>query len=260
VLWGVSLMTDHGDQQTGADYGGQCQNGHRTPAGALFCPQCSLPLAAARCSRGHTVEAMQRFCPMCGESVGAWRTGVLSAQQVRPYGDQVADWWAASGNGASRRLAGPDAATLLSYPRTGMWRRVGAALIDYLLASAALALGPVSLLVICLYGYFEGTTGQTLGKKALGIYTIRADTGEFIGGATGIGRKLLHFLDTLALFTGWIIGLITGRTYADRIIGTVVVRRPKQSSGADGYLPGDKDSEEEHIPATVVSRLRLPDN
>jgi hypothetical protein len=32
---------------------------------------------------------------------------------------------------------------------------------------------------------------QTLGKKALGLYTIRAETGEFMGGAVGIGRKLL---------------------------------------------------------------------
>lgn len=110
----------------------------------------------------------------------------------------------------------------------------------YLLALLALALGPVSLIVICIYGYFEGTTGQTLGKKALGIYTIKADTGEFIGGATGIGRKLLHFLDTFALLTGWIAGLITGRTYADRIIGTVVVRRPTQSRGTGTHLPGDE--------------------
>jgi uncharacterized RDD family membrane protein YckC len=235
-------MTDQGGstRPTGADYAGQCHNGHRTPPGALFCPQCSLPLTAARCSRGHAVEAEQRFCPTCGESVGPWRTGVVSGQQVRPYGDQIADWWAASGSGASRRLAGPDSATLLTHPRTGMWRRVGAALIDYLLALLALALGPVSLIVICLYGYFEGTTGQTLGKKALGIYTIKADTGEFIGGATGIGRKLLHFLDTFALLTGWIVGLITGRTYADRIIGTVVVRRPTQSRATGTHLPGDE--------------------
>jgi uncharacterized RDD family membrane protein YckC len=214
--------------QGGTSSAGRCQNGHVTPAGAFFCPTCSLPLERSCCSRGHSVEGGQRFCAQCGEPVGAWRTGVLGGQQVRPYGDQIADWWAASGVGANRRLAGPDAAMLLSYPRTGTWRRVGAALIDYLLAILALALGPVALIVICVYGYFEGTTGQTLGKKALGIYTIKADTGEFIGGATGIGRKLLHLLDSFALFTGWIIGLLTGRTYADRIIGTVVVRRPPE--------------------------------
>jgi hypothetical protein len=220
-------VDDVGAPQTATRSPRQCQNGHPTPPGALFCPTCSLPLAGARCSRGHAVESGHRFCGQCGEPVGAWRAGVLGAQQVRPYGDQVADWWAASGMGANRRLAGPDAAMLLTYPRTGPWRRAGAALIDYLLAVLALALGPVSLIVLCVYGYFEGTTGQTLGKKALGIYTIRADTGEFIGGATGIGRKLLHVLDSLALFTGWIVGLITGQTYADRIIGTVVVRRPR---------------------------------
>ena len=234
---------------------GSCQNGHPTPPGALFCPTCSLPVGSAVCSRGHTVGPGQRFCPSCGEQVGGWRTGMLGGGQVRPYGDQVSDWWAASGSGASRRIAGPDAAALLTYPRTGMWRRVGAALIDYLLASALLVIPFVGwviwALIIFIYGYFEGTTGQTLGKKTLGIYTIRADTGEFIGGAVGIGRKLLHFLDTFALLTGWIVGLITGRTYADRIVGTVVVRAPaRQNSPAP--LTGKNDRRYEAAGTTTV--------
>ncbi|MCW2935633.1 MAG: hypothetical protein JWM19_6595 [Actinomycetia bacterium] len=31
----------------------------------------------------------------------------------------------------------------------------------------------------------------------MGIYTIKRDTGEFLGGAVGIGRQLLHILDYL---------------------------------------------------------------
>jgi uncharacterized RDD family membrane protein YckC len=82
--------------------------------------------------------------------------------------------------------------------------------------------------------YFEGTTGQTLGKKALGIYTIKRDTGEFLGGAVGIGRQLLHILDTLALCTGWIVGLCITRTYADMIVGSTVVRRPRVRHASPG--------------------------
>ena len=125
-----------------------------------------------------------------------------------------------------------------------------------MLALLALGLGPLALIVLCLYGYFEGTTGQTLGKKALGIYTIRADTGEFIGGAAGIGRKLLHFLDSIALFTGWIVGLITGRTYADRIVGTVVVRIPARHFSEAPSPAADVSGQHQHEPG----RIGLPEH
>jgi len=129
-----------------------------------------------------------------------------------------------------QRLTGPDPATLLTWNRHGRGRRVGAAVIDYLAVAVFLVVphvgGILWLVAHVVNAYFEGRTGQTLGKKAVGIYTIRADNGEFVGGPVGVGRKLLHVLDTLALLTGWIVGLITNRTYADMIIGTVVVRPP----------------------------------
>jgi hypothetical protein len=61
----------------------------------------------------------------------------------------------------------------------------------------------------------------------VGIYTIKKDTGEFLGGAVGIGRQLLHILDYLALCTGFIVGLFITRTYADMIVGSTVVRKPR---------------------------------
>jgi hypothetical protein len=213
-----------------------CSNGHPVPSGAQFCPVCSLPVGTLVCNNGHVVGPGHRFCPQCGAPAGPWRTNVAGPGYVRPYGDQFSDWWAASGAGANRRLSGPGPAILLAWSRHGLWRRVGAALIDYVAVGVLLAI-PAFGIIIYLAAYFanaylEGTTGQTLGKKAVGIYTVRKDTGEFIGGAVGIGRKLLHILDTLALFTGWIVGLITNRTYADMIIGTVVVRRPSRQQAA----------------------------
>ena len=71
--------------------------------------------------------------------------------------------------------------------------------------------------------WYEGERGQTLGKKAMNLYVVDAKTGSFIGGASGIGRHLLHILDGLPLGLGYIVGLITGRTFADRILGTIVV-------------------------------------
>jgi hypothetical protein len=82
---------------------------------------------------------------------------------------------------------------------------------------------PVYLL---LNGLLEGVTGQSIGKALFGLYTIRAGTGEFTGSGTGIYRRVLHVLDTLPVCAGWVTGLATGRTFADRIVGTVVVRRP----------------------------------
>jgi uncharacterized RDD family membrane protein YckC len=208
-----------------------CPNGHQVPAGAQFCPVCSLSVGMLVCGRGHTVAPGQRYCPQCGAPAGPWRDSLTGPSYVRNYADQVSDWWAASGPTGNRRLAGPEPATLLTWRRASGWRLIGAFVIDYMLG---LVLWVVPVIGVLLWlgiafanAYFEGATGQTLGKKAVGIYTIKRDTGEFLGGAVGIGRQLLHILDTLALCTGWIVGLFITRTYADMIVGSTVVRRPR---------------------------------
>jgi hypothetical protein len=209
-----------------------CPNGHQVPTGAQFCPACSLPVGSLVCSRGHSVAPGQRYCPQCGAQTGPWRSNLTGPDYVRPYEDQVSDWWAASGP-TGRRLAGPDQATLLAWRPAGGLRLVGASVIDFMLGWFLVWIpwiGPIiGLGIFFAQSYFEGTTGQTLGKKALGIYTIKKDTGEFLGGAIGIGRQLLHILDTLAFFTGWIVGLFITRTYADMIVGSTVVRKPRQA-------------------------------
>jgi len=207
-----------------------CPNGHQVPTGAQFCPTCSLSVGTLVCGRGHVVAPGQRFCPQCGAPAGPWRDNLSGPGYVRNYADQVSDWWASSGPTGNRRLAGPDPATLLTWRRAGALRLIGAFIIDYMLG-LMLWIIPIFgailwLAIVFVNAYFLGTTGQTLGKKAVGIYTIKKDTGEFLGGAVGIGRQLLHILDTLALCTGWIVGLITSRTYADMIVGSVTVRRP----------------------------------
>lgn len=208
-----------------------CPNGHQVPAGAQFCPSCSLPVGALVCGRGHSVAPGQQYCPLCGAQAGPWRRNLTGRGYVRPYEDQASDRWAASGP-TGRRLAGPDPATLLTWRSAGGLRLIGAFVIDFMVGWVLLAI-PVIGVIFCLVinfanAYFEGTTGQTLGKKALGIYTIKKDTGEFLGGAIGIGRQLLHILDYLALGTGFIVGLFITRTYADMIVGSTVVRRPRR--------------------------------
>lgn len=208
-----------------------CPNGHQVPAGAQFYPTCSLPVGALVCSRGHSVAPGYQYCPQCGSPAAPWRSNLTGSGYVRPYADQVSDWWAASGPTGNRRRVGPDPATLLTWRRAGGWRLIAAFLIDLVLQWVLLAI-PVIGAVFCVAimlvnSYFEGTTGQSLGKKALGLYVIKKDTGEFLGGAVGIGRQLLHILDYLALGTGFIVGLSITRTYADMIVGSTVVRRPR---------------------------------
>lgn len=79
-----------------------------------------------------------------------------------------------------------------SGPRSGFWRRFAAAFVD------GIALGIVNAILMAMmsdnaasgisiaiglayFTYFEGTSGQTLGKKALGIRVIDLRAGGSIG-------------------------------------------------------------------------------
>jgi uncharacterized RDD family membrane protein YckC len=124
-----------------------------------------------------------------------------------------------------------------AYPRCAWWQRLFAGLIDYLIAYFViviltvifLPLGLLAWLAIIIgKGWLEGHNGQTVGKLALGIYTVNKQTRRPIGDGPGIGREFLHILDALPLGLGYIIGLITGRTFADMIMSTIVVKRPEQ--------------------------------
>ncbi|MCX3063160.1 RDD family protein [Streptomyces beihaiensis] len=84
---------------------------------------------------------------------------------------------------------------------------------------AALALGIYQLIQ-------EGRTGQTIGKKAVGIRTLKDETGQTIGGGMAFVRQLAHFLDGLPLYLGylWPIWDSKRQTFADKVCGTVVIR------------------------------------
>jgi uncharacterized RDD family membrane protein YckC len=129
-----------------------------------------------------------------------------------------------------------------SYPLCSAGQRFGAWLIDWaayyvlwIVCVGITAVVPIIGLffLLGLIGaavanqYVMGSTGQSLGKKAVGIYLVNEGTRKPIGGWAGIGRWLLHLLDTFSLGIGWFVGLGTGKTFADRIVGSVVVARPK---------------------------------
>jgi uncharacterized RDD family membrane protein YckC len=124
-----------------------------------------------------------------------------------------------------------------SGPRAGWWRRFGAWFLDGLILGVVNGIltvatdpnvaGIISLVIgIAYFGYFEGgETGQTLGKKALGIRVIDAKT----GGPIGFGRALIRYfgriLSSLPLLLGYFWMLWDGerQTWHDKLATAYVV-------------------------------------
>lgn len=75
------------------------------------------------------------------------------------------------------------------------------------------------------FGYLQGTTGSTIGKKALGIAVVRTD-GTYMGVPLAIGRFFAHILDALPCGLGflWPLWDAENRTFADMICNTRVRR------------------------------------
>jgi uncharacterized RDD family membrane protein YckC len=74
--------------------------------------------------------------------------------------------------------------------------------------------------------YQAGQTGQSIGKKTIGIRLISEKTGQPIGGGMGIGRYFLHIIDGIPCYLGYLWPLWDAKkqTFADKILSTVVVK------------------------------------
>ncbi|MFB6984425.1 RDD family protein [Streptomyces sp. NPDC056304] len=74
--------------------------------------------------------------------------------------------------------------------------------------------------------YKEGATGQTIGKKVLGISLRQEADGSTLGFGMAFVRKLAHFLDSVACYLGWLWPLWDSKkqTFADKVCSTVVIK------------------------------------
>ncbi|MFG2403485.1 RDD family protein [Streptomyces brevispora] len=74
--------------------------------------------------------------------------------------------------------------------------------------------------------YKEGTTGQFIGKKALGISLLREADGQPLGFGMAFVRYLAHFVDSIACYIGWLWPAWDSKkqTFADKICSTLVVK------------------------------------
>ncbi|MFJ2831784.1 RDD family protein [Streptomyces sp. NPDC087263] len=92
---------------------------------------------------------------------------------------------------------------------------------------ALAAVGALALIGIAIWQLIqEGRTGQTVGKKALGIRLVREIDGQPLGVGMAFVRRLAHFLDSLACYLGWLWPAWDAKkqTFADKICSSIVIR------------------------------------
>lgn len=81
---------------------------------------------------------------------------------------------------------------------------------------------------VLYYSFLEGgATGQTLGKRVVGIRVVDASTGQpGIGVGRGVGRYFARWLSSIPLGLGYFWMLWDGRkqTWHDKLVGSLVVK------------------------------------
>ena len=127
--------------------------------------------------------------------------------------------------------------------RAGFWRRFGAALIDGILVGIVAGIlssilgedmyqptaqqsGVQLILGIAYYVYFHGSpSGQTIGKKVLGIRVVGANDGASIGYGSAAIRYVGSILSAIPCGLGylWMLWDDNKQTWHDKIASTVVV-------------------------------------
>ncbi len=144
----------------------------------------------------------------------------------------------------SEASAGYDSTSGPSGPRAGFGHRLLAALIDGIIVGVAgaivywilyaiggdtgLAIGYAlaTILGIAYYVYFEGgPTGQTIGKKVIGIRVIDMRAGGSIGYGRAVGRYFARIISAIPCLLGylWMIWDGEKQTWHDKFAGSVVV-------------------------------------
>jgi uncharacterized RDD family membrane protein YckC len=100
-----------------------------------------------------------------------------------------------------------------------------------MIAGGVLAVvGLLAMLAIQVWNraFRQGRTGQSIGKKVMGIRLVDEHSGQPIGAGMAFVRDLAHTLDGFA-YIGYLWPLWDDKrqTFADMILGTVVVEVPK---------------------------------
>ncbi|HVD14596.1 MAG TPA: RDD family protein [Actinomycetota bacterium] len=82
-------------------------------------------------------------------------------------------------------------------------------------------------LVLVAYNrwYLQGTTGQSWGKRIIGLRLVRMADGQPVGGGMSFVRDVAHTIDGLICNIGYLMPLWDDRrqTIADKLLNTVVL-------------------------------------
>jgi uncharacterized RDD family membrane protein YckC len=130
----------------------------------------------------------------------------------------------------------PPAGTGPSGPRASFWRRFAAFFIDSLVLGIVSGIlqaifgrdsgnGLGTLIALIYFTYFEGSSGQTVGKKALGVRVIDFSGGGTIGYGRAFIRTIGRFVSAIVLLLGylWMIWDKEKQTWHDKFANSVVV-------------------------------------
>jgi uncharacterized RDD family membrane protein YckC len=124
-----------------------------------------------------------------------------------------------------------------SGPRAGFWQRFAALLIDGILLTIVNVIlraiagmgggtGLGTLVSLAYFTYFEGgPTGQTIGKKAMGIRVIDFGGGGSIGYGRAFIRWIGRFVSAIVFLLGylWMLWDSERQTWHDKFANSVVV-------------------------------------
>jgi uncharacterized RDD family membrane protein YckC len=131
----------------------------------------------------------------------------------------------------------PEAATpgAATSARAGFWQRFGAAFVDGILLSIVsvpleaglkgAGYGLAVLAGIAYYTYFEGESGQTLGKRALSIRVVDINGGGPIGYSRAFIRYIGRIVSAIPLLLGyfWMLWDPQKQTWHDKFANSVVI-------------------------------------
>lgn len=89
---------------------------------------------------------------------------------------------------------------------------------------AVMAVGIVIVAIIYLWALAR--SGQTWGRKIVGIKVVRTDDGQAPGWGKAIGRTLFSYISAWVFYLGylWMLWDDQNQTWHDKVAGTYVVR------------------------------------
>lgn len=108
-------------------------------------------------------------------------------------------------------------------------------------ALALMAIGGLLYIAFFIYNWCirQGRTGYTFGKTVVGIKLVGERTRQPIGGGMSFVRQLAHIVDGLACNLGYLWPLWDAKkqTFADKIMGTLVIVQPQDQPGDPTSTP-----------------------